>query len=84
MKYLIAGLGNIGPEYELTRHNAGFLVLDRLADNHKIEFILTTLKKSASSEVNKSDTQILDTLIEELIIETTKEKKLLNKRNQEN
>lgn len=38
MKYLIAGLGNIGPEYELTRHNAGFLVLDRLANNHKIEF----------------------------------------------
>ncbi len=38
MKYLIAGLGNIGPEYELTRHNAGFLVLDRIADNHKIEF----------------------------------------------
>ncbi len=38
MKYLIAGLGNIGAEYELTRHNAGFLVLDRLADVHKIEF----------------------------------------------
>src|SRR5882672_3019874 len=38
MKYLIAGLGNPGPEYELTRHNAGFLVLDRLADNHKIDF----------------------------------------------
>src|SRR5882762_8765246 len=38
MKYLIAGLGNAGPEYELTRHNVGFLVLDRLADNHKIDF----------------------------------------------
>ncbi|HTH57255.1 MAG TPA: aminoacyl-tRNA hydrolase [Cyclobacteriaceae bacterium] len=38
MKYLIAGLGNIGPEYELTRHNIGFLVLDRIADNHKVEF----------------------------------------------
>ncbi|MEK6780448.1 MAG: aminoacyl-tRNA hydrolase [Bacteroidota bacterium] len=38
MKYLIAGLGNIGPEYELTRHNIGFLILDRLADLHKIEF----------------------------------------------
>jgi PTH1 family peptidyl-tRNA hydrolase len=38
MKYLIAGLGNIGQEYELTRHNIGFLVLDRIADNKKITF----------------------------------------------
>ncbi|MFZ5973145.1 MAG: aminoacyl-tRNA hydrolase [Bacteroidota bacterium] len=38
MKYLIAGLGNIGAEYELTRHNIGFLVLDRLADNEKVAF----------------------------------------------
>lgn len=38
MKYLIAGLGNIGTEYELARHNIGFLTLDRLVDNHKIDF----------------------------------------------
>jgi len=38
MKYLIAGLGNIGPEYELTRHNIGFLTLDQLADKHGADF----------------------------------------------
>jgi peptidyl-tRNA hydrolase, PTH1 family len=38
MKYLIAGLGNIGPKYELTRHNIGFLVLDQLADEHNVDF----------------------------------------------
>lgn len=41
MKYLIAGLGNIGPEYELTRHNIGFLVCDQLADQLKINFELS-------------------------------------------
>lgn len=38
MKYLIAGLGNPGAEYELTRHNIGFLTLDRLADQQQVGF----------------------------------------------
>ena len=32
MKYLIIGLGNIGEEYEKTRHNIGFDVVDQLAN----------------------------------------------------
>jgi len=34
---LIVGLGNPGPEYELTPHNLGFLVVDRIADEQKVE-----------------------------------------------
>lgn len=33
-KYLIAGLGNIGPEYENTRHNIGFDVVTAFAQKH--------------------------------------------------
>jgi PTH1 family peptidyl-tRNA hydrolase len=38
VKYLIAGLGNIGPEYKNTRHNIGFQILDALAGASNIAF----------------------------------------------
>jgi len=38
MKYLIVGLGNIGAEYQNTRHNIGFKILDALAETASIEF----------------------------------------------
>ena len=47
MKYLVCGLGNIGPEYELTRHNIGFLVLDRLGDQFNSGFATTRLAQKS-------------------------------------
>ena len=38
MKYLIAGLGNIGDEYANTRHNIGFIVADALVQHGKVSF----------------------------------------------
>lgn len=32
ISFIIAGLGNIGKQYEKTRHNAGFLAIDHIAD----------------------------------------------------
>jgi PTH1 family peptidyl-tRNA hydrolase len=36
--YLIAGLGNPGRHYFRTRHNAGFMVVDRLAELWRVDF----------------------------------------------
>lgn len=47
-KFLIAGLGNIGAEYVNTRHNIGFKVLDKLAQQEGLDF--ATAKLGAVAE----------------------------------
>jgi len=49
-KFLIVGLGNIGEEYQNTRHNIGFQILDRLALKNELQW---TEKKLASHALLK-------------------------------
>lgn len=50
--WLVAGLGNPGKEYEHTRHNVGFMVVDRLVDHFSPSFVS---KASFKGELFKSD-----------------------------
>ncbi|MGZ4035136.1 MAG: aminoacyl-tRNA hydrolase [Bacteroidia bacterium] len=42
-KFLIVGLGNIGDEYENTRHNIGFTILDAIAKENNLKFVVDRL-----------------------------------------
>ena len=57
-KFLIVGLGNIGPKYENTRHNIGFKVVDAFAKAQQTNFETAKLGDIARTKV-KGKTVIL-------------------------
>lgn len=51
MKYMIVGLGNVGMEYEGTRHNSGFMVVDALAKDADVKWTLGRLAMTAEMKL---------------------------------
>ena len=57
--YLIVGLGNPEPEYSKTRHNMGFDVINKLANQYKIDISRTKFEGLYGSGVIEGEKVIL-------------------------
>lgn len=58
VSFIIVGLGNIGKQYEMTRHNAGFLAIDRIAEKYGVKIDRVKFR-STVGECNIGGTRVL-------------------------
>lgn len=59
MKHLVVGLGNIGPEYENTRHNIGFSVVDAFARSHELSFAAQRYAMTANVRLKNREVYVI-------------------------
>ena len=59
MKYLIVGLGNIGSEYQGTRHNIGFRLIDAFAKKQGVEWMDKRYGAIAQTRVKNAELTLL-------------------------
>ncbi|MBQ3926583.1 MAG: aminoacyl-tRNA hydrolase [Bacteroidaceae bacterium] len=59
MKYLIVGLGNIGSEYQGTRHNIGFRLIDAFAKKQGVEWMDKRYGAIAKTRVKNAELTLL-------------------------
>lgn len=57
--YLIAGLGNPGREYAQTRHNAGFMTVQRLAERWRIEWSVSKKFKARVAKLDRDGRRLV-------------------------
>ena len=58
ISYIVCGLGNIGKQYERTRHNAGFIAIDSIAEKYGVKIDRVKFRATVA-EITVGGTRVL-------------------------